>query len=59
MSENNTIQIKKDLQQITDMLLLNGTLTECPGLVRCESLFSFFIMHNIQIICCLLIMLWT
>lgn len=26
MSENNTIQIKKDLQQITDMLLLNGTI---------------------------------
>ena len=43
MSENNTIQIKKDLQQITDMLLLNGTLTECPGwyMVRWESLFSF------------------
>ena len=34
MSENNTIQIKKDLQQITYMLLLNGTLTECPGLVH-------------------------
>jgi len=53
MSENNTIQIKKDLQQITDMLLLNGTLTECPGLVHGKMGIAifFFIMHNIQIIC--------
>ena len=57
MSENNTIQIKKDLQQITDMLLLNGTLTECPGLVHGKM--GIAILHNIQIICCLLIMLWT
>jgi len=26
-------RIEQDLKQIADMLLLNGTLTECPGLV--------------------------
>ena len=61
MSENNTIQIKKDLQQITDMLLLNGTLTECPGLVHGKMGIAIFFFHyaQLQIICCLLIMLWT
>ena len=44
MSENNTIQIKKDLQQITDMLLLNGTLTECPGLVYIIRFQQIFVM---------------
>jgi len=31
--ENGT-KIEQDMQQIADMLLLNGTLTECPGLVH-------------------------
>lgn len=34
MQENDFSKIEKDLQQIGDMLLLNGTLTECPGLVN-------------------------
>lgn len=34
MQNNIFIQIEKDLHQIADMLLLNGTLTECPGLVH-------------------------
>ncbi len=34
MEENNFTQIEKDLQQIADMMLLNGTLTECPGLMH-------------------------
>ena len=68
MQENYLIQIKKDLQQITNMLILNGTLTECPGLVHGKIgiaifffhyPFSFFIMHNIQTICCLRTMRWT
>ena len=48
MSENNTIQIKKDLQQITDMLLLNGTLTECPGLVHGKMGIAIFFFHYAQ-----------
>ena len=30
MQENNSLKVEKDLQQIAEMLLLNGTLTECP-----------------------------
>ena len=48
MSENNTIQIKKDLQQITDMLLLNGTLSECPGLVHGKMGIAIFFFHYAQ-----------
>lgn len=48
MSENNTIQIKKDLQQITDMLLLNGTLTECPGLAHGKMGIAIFFFHYAQ-----------
>jgi hypothetical protein len=34
MQENNFTVIEQNLRQITDMLVLNGTLTECPGLVH-------------------------
>lgn len=48
MLENNTIQIKKVLQQITDMLLLNGTLTECPGLVHGKMGIAIFFFHYVR-----------
>jgi hypothetical protein len=48
------------LSQIADMLLLNGTLTECPGLVHGKMGIAVFFFHyaNIQGICCLPIMQW-
>jgi lantibiotic modifying enzyme len=45
MSVNNLVQIKKDLQQIADMLLLNGTLTECPGLIHGKMGIAIFFFH--------------
>ena len=38
-------KIKQDLQQIADMLLLNGTLTECPGLVNGKMGILVFFFH--------------
>ena len=37
--------IEKDLRQIADMLLLNGTLTECPGLVHGKMGIAVFFFH--------------
>lgn len=37
--------IEQDLQQIADMLLLNGTLTECPGLVHGKMGIAIFFFH--------------
>jgi len=34
MVQNRSKIIKHDLEQIADMLLINGTLTECPGLIH-------------------------
>lgn len=34
MIENNRVEMKQDLCEIADILLLNGTLTKCPGLVN-------------------------
>ena len=48
MQENYLIQIKKDLQQITNMLILNGTLTECPGLVHGKIGIAIFFFHYAQ-----------
>lgn len=48
MQENYLIQIKKDLQQITNMLILNGTLTECPGLIHGKIGISIFFFHYAQ-----------
>jgi hypothetical protein len=44
----NRTEIEKDLQQITDMLLLNGTLTECPGLVHGKMGIAVFFFHYAQ-----------
>lgn len=38
-------QVKKDLQQISDMLLLNGTLAESPGLVNGKIGIAIFFFH--------------
>lgn len=45
MIENQTGTIEKQLQQIADMLVLNGTLTECPGLVHGKMGISIFFFH--------------
>ena len=58
MLENNFIQIKKDLQQITNMLLLNGTLSECPGLVHGKMGIAVFFMLGLLSMNYLLIMQW-
>ncbi len=48
MQKNNFTVIEKDLQQIADMLLLNGTLTECPGLVHGKMGIATFFFHYAQ-----------
>ena len=45
MQENNFVQIEGDLRQIADMLLLNGTLTECPGLIHGKIGIAIFFFH--------------
>lgn len=45
MIQNQTETIEKQLQQIADMLVLNGTLTECPGLVHGKMGISIFFFH--------------
>ncbi len=40
--------MEKDLQQIADMLLLNGTLTENPGLVHGKMGIAVFFFHYAQ-----------
>ena len=56
ISSNTTIE--KQISHIVGTLLLNGTLTESPGLVHGKMgiQFSFSIMRNIQKTCCLQIM---
>ncbi len=48
MTENNFTTIEQNLQQIADMLLLNGTLTECPGLVHGKMGISVLFFHYAQ-----------
>lgn len=45
MQGNSRSQIEKDLHQIADMLLLNGTLTECPGLLHGKMGIAIFFFH--------------
>lgn len=42
---NQTSTIKRDLQQLAEMLLLNGTLTACPGLVHGKMGIAIFFFH--------------
>ena len=48
MQENHFAKIEKDLKQIADMLLLNGTLTESPGLVHGKMGIAVFFFHYAQ-----------
>lgn len=45
---NYYIAIEKDLQQIGELLLLNGTLTEDPGLVHGKMGIAVFLFHYAQ-----------
>jgi len=50
MGQDQAKTIEQDLEQIADMLLLNGTLTECPGLVHGKmGIAVFFFNHCIMI----------
>jgi hypothetical protein len=42
---DNRTEIEQDFRQIADMLLLNGTLTECPGLVHGKMGIAVFFFH--------------
>lgn len=50
MKQEQSIIIKKQLSEIVDILILNGTLTECPGLIHGKiglSIFFFnYAKHN-------------
>jgi len=48
MESKQLTALTQDLQQITDMLLLNGTLTECPGLVHGKMGIAVFFFHYAQ-----------
>jgi len=45
MQGNYLRNIERELQQIVNMLLLNGTLTECPGLVHGKMGITVFFFH--------------
>ena len=45
MKQEKLIIVKKQLSQIVDMLILNGTLTECPGLIHGKIGLSIFFFH--------------
>lgn len=45
MLDNNVNNIVNDSQHIADMLLLNGTLTECPGLAHGKMGIAIFFFH--------------
>jgi hypothetical protein len=45
---NNYMQKEQSLRQIVPMLLLNGTLTECPGLVHGKMGIATFIFYYVQ-----------
>lgn len=49
MQENIFIKREKELQQIADMLLLNGTLTECSGLVNGKIGIAVFFFHYAKV----------
>lgn len=48
MALNQPTTIKQQLSQITDMLLLNGTLTECSGLVHGKIGIAIYFFHYAQ-----------
>lgn len=48
MSQKKSLIIYQQLSQIVDMLILNGTLTECPGLVHGKMGIAIFFFHYAQ-----------
>ena len=46
--EEGTIRLEQEIQQIADMLLLHGTLTECPGLIHGKMGIAVFFFHYYQ-----------
>ena len=48
MAHNQLSTIEKQLQQIAEMLLLNGTITECPGLIHGKMGVAVFFFHYTQ-----------
>jgi hypothetical protein len=48
MVHDQSATIKQQLSQIADMLMLNGTLTECPGLVHGKMGIAVFFFHYAQ-----------
>jgi hypothetical protein len=48
MTKAQSTAIEQHLSQIVDMLLLNGTLTECPGLVHGKMGIAVFFFHYAQ-----------
>lgn len=49
MSDHYFMKVEKDLKQISDMLLLNGTLTQCAGLVHGKMGIVVFFFHYAQL----------
>ena len=45
MSQNQAITIEKQLQQIADMLIVNGLFTDCPGLIHGKTGIAIFFFH--------------
>ncbi|MDR1200651.1 MAG: hypothetical protein LBL58_03340 [Tannerellaceae bacterium] len=45
MLQDQSTTIKQQLSQIVDMLILNGTLTECPGLIHGKMGLAVFFFH--------------
>lgn len=48
MTQNQSTSIEQDLRQIANILLLNGTLTDCPGLVYGKTGIAIFFFHYAQ-----------
>ncbi len=45
MAQGQSIAMKQHLQQIADMLLLNGALVDCPGLIHGKTGIAVFFFH--------------
>ena len=45
MIDNQSTNMEQQLQHISDMLLLNGTLVDCPGLIHGKMGIAIFFFH--------------
>ena len=48
MEQNKSINTAKQLRQIAEMLLLNGTLVDCPSLIHGKMGIAIFFFHYAQ-----------